>query len=245
MSVEAAAHISIPREDYKISIEVFEGPLDLLLYLIKKDELNIYDIPIAHITQSYFEYLRMMETLNIELASEFLVMAATLIRIKVRMLLPASADEEEDDVDPRADLVRQLVEYQQYKEAAELLKQNEDERLLEFNRPDRLGNPEVEYLVEVNMFELIEAFNNLLTSKKDDFVEIMGEEYTVESKEHEIRQIFKKQDVLNFLDLFNKAKAKMEAVAYFLALLELIKASYLRVVQSTQFSAIMIYKRKK
>lgn len=233
-------------EDYRVTIDVFEGPLDLLLYLIKKEELNIYDIPIAHITESYLEYLRMMKSLNIEIASEFLVMAATLIRIKVRMLLPAqTAEEDEDEEDPRAQLIQQLLEYKRFKEVAEELRIIEEQRLQEFQRPSIIEKEKrVEYLFEVNLFELLEAFNSLLEKKKEEFVEIEGESYTVEEKMTEIRKIFDKQDMMNFLDLFYRARSRLEAITYFLALLQLVRDGFLRVYQNKEFEAIMLYKLK-
>src|SRR5262245_43388069 len=180
--------------DYKVKLEVFEGPLDLLLYLIKKEEVDIYDIPIERITNQYMEYLTIMKLLNLEVAGEFLVMAATLMYIKSRMLLPVDQQvtdaEAEEGEDPRWELIRQLVEYKKFKDAALQLGKREEEQANIFVRAGDTGieaDKEVP-LAEVSIFDLINAFNDVLkkANAREDFREIMEEKFTVSDKIEEI-----------------------------------------------------------
>src|ERR1041384_6937521 len=218
--------------DYKVKLEVFEGPLDLLLYLIKKEEVDIYDIPIERITSQYMEYLTLMQMLNLEVAGEFLVMAATLMYIKSRMLLPVDQQvtdaEEEDGEDPRWELIRQLVEYKKFKDAALQLGQREEQQANIFVRS---GDPGIEMatpdipLAEVGIFDLINAFNDVLkkASAREDFREIVEEKFTVSDKIEEILYTLRDRTELLFSDLFAKATSRTEIVVTFLALLELIR----------------------
>ena len=147
---------------YKIKLEIFEGPLDLLLYLVKRDHLNIYDIPIASITEQYLKYIELMQLLDLNIAGEFLVMAATLLQIKSKMLLPAEEKPQEDSIDPREELVQHLLEYQRFKEVAETLRQMEQKRQDVFKRPkvDSGITPEKEVYFEASIFDLISAFSS-------------------------------------------------------------------------------------
>lgn len=230
--------------DYRISIDVFEGPLDLLLYLVKKEELNIYDIPITKITTAYIDYLQLMKNMNIEIAGEFILMAATLIRIKVRFLLPSSiSDDDRDEEDPRGKLIRQLLEYRRFKQASAELEVIAQRRAKEFGRPDiTYEEKKVEPLFELNLFELIEAFSSILAKKKDTFLEIIADEFNVQQKIKELNEIFSTHDMLNFLDIFYKAQTRLEAVTYFLAMLELVSIGALHIYQDRNFESIMIYK---
>ena len=198
--------------DYKVKLEVFEGPLDLLLYLIKKEEVDIYDIPIQRITTQYMEYLSLMQLLNLEVAGEFLVMAATLMYIKSRMLLPADQQvtdtEAEEGEDPRWELIRQLVEYKKFKDAARQLADREDEQARMF--PRRAGE-EVDAdaagavpLAEVSIFDLISAFNEVLkkASEREDFHEIIEERFTVSDKIEEILYTLRDCAEIVFNELF-------------------------------------------
>lgn len=238
--------------DYKVKLEVFEGPLDLLLYLIKKEEVDIYDIPIERITNQYMEYLALMQMLNLEVAGEFLVMAATLMYIKSRMLLPVEqqvtdADEEEGE-DPRWTLIRQLVEYKKFKDAAQQLAQREEETSRMFPRTvgDDIGI-EVEQtvpLAEVSIFDLIHAFNEVLkkTSAREDFREIIEEKFTVSDKIEEILYTLRDRTELVFRELFEQAGSRAEVVVTFLALLELIRLKRLKVRQTEAFGDIQVVK---
>lgn len=233
---------------YKVKLEVFEGPLDLLLYLIKKEELDIYDIPIAKITDQYLEYLEFMKLLDLSIAGEFLVMAATLIHIKSKMLLPPdeTPGEGEEEVDPRAELVQRLLEYKQFKEAASQLSQLEQHQKHFFARvgsgvdKDALEVPEPEYF-EASLFDLITAFTKVLKDvPKDVFHKVIKDEFTVSEKIHDILHMMVARPVMYFTDLFKAAKSKFEIITIFLAVLELIRLKEIVVRQSAPFSEIEI-----
>lgn len=236
-------------EDYKVRLEVFEGPLDLLLYLIKKDEVDIYDVSIDRIASQYLEYVDTFKMLNIELAGEFVVMAANLIYIKSRSLLPVHQqppEEEAEEDDPRWELIRQLIEYKKFKEAAEHLGFREVQREALFTRtpekPD-LTEPTPLMLGEVGIFDLINAFQKVLRrieSKKEDLREIFEENYTVTDKIEEILRITGTAPKVSFFSLFAAAASRTEIVVTFLALLELIRLKQLRVLQESPFSDIEI-----
>lgn len=233
---------------YKVKLEIFEGPLDLLLYLLKKEEVNIYDIPIAKITSQYLEYLNLMQLLDLKLAGEFLVVAATLMQIKSKMLLPPDEqdDEDQEEQDPRAELVRKLLEYRKFKEAANCLEEMETKEAQVFRRrvnPDSLGleQEEQEQYFEASLFDLISAFSKILkTIPKNEFLEIIKEEYTVEKKIHDLLHLLLIKPVLYFSKLFEKAKSKVEIITTFLAILELIRLKEIVIRQSSSFSEIQI-----
>jgi len=238
--------------DYKVKLEVFEGPLDLLLYLIKKDEVDIYDIPIEKITNQYMEYLALMQLLNLEVAGEFLVMAATLMYIKSRMLLPTDQQvtdaEVEEGEDPRWELIRQLVEYKKFKDAAAQLAEREDETSRMFPRTvgDDVGvevEPTVP-LAEVSIFDLINAFNEVLkkAGAREDFREIIEEKFSVSDKIEEILYTLRDRTELIFRELFEKAISRTEVVVTFLAMLELIRLKRLKVRQDSAFGEIRVIK---
>ena len=230
---------------YKVRLEIFEGPLDLLLYLIKKEELNIYDIPVAKITGQYLEYLDLMQLLDLRLAGEFLVMASTLMQIKSKMLLPPEerGPEELEEEDPRAELVRRLLEYKKFKEAAGRLEELERAQGLTFRRkisPTTFGAGEEEYF-EASLFDLISAFSKILkTIPKKEFLEIIRDEFTVEKKIHDLLHLLVVKPVIYFSKLFEKVKSKTEIIATFLALLELIRLKEIVVRQSQSFAEIQI-----
>ncbi len=242
--------------EYKVKLPIFEGPLDLLLYLIKKDELDIYNIPIERITRQYMEYLEAMHVLNIEVAGEFLVMAATLMLIKSRMLLPADqqVDEGEPDdeqLDPRWDLVRQLIEYKKFKDAAEDLLRREVEQEKIFPR----GGSELGFdlpksselnLGEASVFDLINAFNQVLKrfSQQEDLREIFEDQFTVSDKIDFILKLTATEPKTAFSRLFDGTASRGEVVVTFLALLELIRLKQLRILQSAPFAEIEIIRQK-
>jgi len=229
---------------YTVRLDMFEGPLDLLLHLIKKNKLNITDIPIALITEQYLETLKLMKVLNLEIAGEFLLMAATLLHIKSKMLLPASSEEEgEEEVDPRAELIRRLLEYQKYKEASQEL---EKRPLLDrdvFTRPasQEREEPEEEK-IEVNLFELLEAFRQVLERAKiEAFHEVTLEPITVEEKIQEILSILQKEKrSMAFQTLFPEQSSRSIIVITFLAILELVKTKAVRIFQAAPFETIRI-----
>ena len=230
--------------NYKIRLDVFEGPLDLLLYLIKKEELDIYDIPITRITTQYLETLNLMELLDLDIAGEFLVMAATLMQIKSKMLLPPDpAGEALEELDPRAELVRQLLEYKAFKEAAKNLRDFEGQRSQIFTR---FGvEPEIEGddspFLEVSLFDLISAFQLALKNlPRNDFHRVEKDEFTVAEKVHEIFHRLIKEPTIYFSHLFKSAKNRFEVITTFLAILELIRLKEVCVRQENYFAEIEI-----
>jgi segregation and condensation protein A len=233
--------------EYKVRLEIFEGPLDLLLYLIKRDEIDIYDISLERITQQYLEYLQAFKELNIDVAGEFVVMAANLIYLKSRSLLPADQQPPEEDVeedDPRWDLIRQLIEYKKFKEAAAQLQVRELEQERIFARiGDGLAPAAVPLsLGEVGIFQLINAFQNVLKrlDAKEDLREMFGEHFTVSDKIEWILQRIGAGDALRFSELFVRAASRVEIVVTFLALLELIRLKQVRAIQPNEFAEIEI-----
>ena len=236
-------------EDYNVELEVFEGPLDLLLYLIKKDEVEIYDIPIETVTTQYMEYLGLMRMLDLNIAGEFIVMAATLMMIKSRMLLPVEerqeGDEEEDDDDPRWELVRQLVEYKKFKDAASRLQEMELHQENVFGIGGRAIVMEADdpgvVLQDVSLFDLIAAFNEVLKNiGSDDIGVIEADHVTVAEKiDHLINQL-KQNRAITFAALFNNMASRAEIICTFLALLELARLRQVSVIQESSFDEIMI-----
>src|SRR5437870_914620 len=232
--------------DYKVKLDVFEGPLDLLLYLIKQDEIDIYDISLERITSQYLEYLQAFKELNIELAGEFIVMAANLIYLKSRSLLPVDQqppgeDAEEDD--PRWELIRQLIEYKKFKEAAADLHLRELEQAAIFSRGAPSASSENPlHLEEVGIFQLINAFQSVIKriESRQEVQEIFGERFSVSEKIDAILRRVATGAPLRFSDLFGAAVSRLEVVVTFLALLELIRLKQVRAVQKTIFEEIEI-----
>jgi segregation and condensation protein A len=230
---------------YKVQLPVFEGPLDLLLYLIMKEEINIYDIPIAKITDQYVEYLEVMQLLDLEIAGEFIVMAATLMHIKSKMLLPQETMEEEavEEQDPREELVRKLIEYKRFKEAASDLKEMRLQQSNSFTRTGMVQMPEngEERYFEASLFDLITAFGKVLKEvPKGQFYQVVKDEYTVSDKIHDILHMLVGSSKVLFSRLFKHARGKGEIVAIFLALLELVKLKEIVVRQQAAFGEIEI-----
>lgn len=236
---------------YKIKLDIFEGPLDLLLYLVKKDHLNIYDIPIAKVTEQYLGYLDLMQLLDLNIAGEFLVMSATLLQIKSKMLLPVdeTAQREEEEEDPREELVRRLLEYEKFKEIAETLRQREAEQKEVFKRPKAEIEKEIENNKEVyfeaSIFDLINAFSQALKDvPKEVFYEVIKDEFTVEEKIHTILHLLLVTPAARISELFSKAKNKIEIIVTFLAILELIRMREIVARQSEAFQDIEILRNK-
>jgi len=236
--------------DYKVKLEVFEGPLDLLLYLIKRDEVDIYDISIERITTQYLEYMDAFQVLNIDLAGEFIVMAANLLYIKSRTLLPKDlqmADEDAEEEDPRWELIRQLIEYKKFKEAASQLRNREALQEQLFPRfpavPD-LAAAEPLLIEEVGIFDLINAFQKILKRLEkqapENLREIFEENHTVSDKIDYLLQITGSAVPVRFEECFAEAASRSEIVVTFLALLELIRLKQLRVRQDGAFAEIWI-----
>ncbi|MBU1122266.1 MAG: segregation/condensation protein A [Candidatus Omnitrophota bacterium] len=228
----------------KIKLDIFEGPLDLLLYLIKKDHLDVSDIILTEVVDQYLQFLELMKLLDINLASEYLVMAANLINIKSKMLLPKSQIEEgvEED-DPRQELVRKLIEYEKFKQVADFLKTREVQRRKYFSRPAAVAQKSEGYL-EASIFDLISAFQTALKEvPKDIFFEVMKDEFTVEEKIHDITHLLLKNNKISLAEMISSGKNKIEVVVIFLAILELIKLREAVAVQEELFGPILIARR--
>lgn len=218
-----------------ISLPVFEGPLDLLLHLIKENKIDIYDIPIAMITKQYLEYLELMKELDLNIASEFLVMAATLIYIKSRMLLPKQEIYEEED--PRHELVEKLVEYQKFKKASQILKERYQIWSMAF--PRKTSKEEEFFLQELSIFDLLTAVKKLLEIPEPK-IYIPKEYIKVEDKIEEIMNILKIKKSIAFDELFKPRASKLEIIVTFLALLELLKLRVIKAYQERPFGKILI-----
>ena len=227
----------------RVRLDIFEGPLDLLLYLIKKEHLNIYDIPIAKVIEQYLQFLELMKLLDINLASEYLVTAANLISIKSKMILPREEESQEEEEDPRDELVRKLLEYEKFKEAAEFLRDKEIERNRYFKRP-ALDSEPGEVYIEASIFDLISAFKSALKEiPKDIFFEVVKDEFTVEDKIHDLLHLLLVKEKVSLEELFSSAKSKLEIVVTFLAILELIKLKEIAAIQEELFGSILIARR--
>ena len=234
--------------DYKVRLEVFEGPLDLLLFLIKRDEIDIYDISLERITRQYLDYLQTFKELKIDVAGEFVVMAANLIYLKSRSLLPVDQQPPEEDAeedDPRWELIRQLIEYKKFKEAAAQLHARELEQEAVFTRDEGPAESPEEgplRLGEVGIFQLINAFQNVIkrVEAREDLREIFGEHFTVSDKIDLILQRVAGDARLRFSDLFGTIASRVEIVVTFLALLELIRLKQIRATQPNAFGEIEI-----
>jgi segregation and condensation protein A len=238
-------------DDYKINLEVFEGPLDLLLYLIRRDEVDIYDIPIERITSQYLEYLDVMRMLDLNIAGEFLVMAATLMMIKSRMLLPVEAriaeEASEDDwVDPRLDLVRQLIEYKKFKDAAALLLERESMQGEVFGysgeNPAFVHPADDEQLLgDIGLFDLLTAFRDVLSrTPMEPLGHLEPIRWSVPDKMEAIITLTRRQGAVAFSKLFHGGSHRGEIIITFLALLELLRLRQVTMQQNEAFLEIMI-----
>jgi segregation and condensation protein A len=236
-------------EGYPVRLEHFEGPLDLLLHLIKRHELSIYDIPITTITKQYLEYIDLMQEMNLDVAGEFLVMAATLIHIKSRMLLPRVDPTQEDpEEDPREALVRRLLEHQKFKAAAELLHERETLRSAQWTRPDgpiaEIAGEAPEPEIEVDLFSLISAFRNVVErAKQRPKMYLPSEQIAIEDRIEQLMARLSETEACGFEDLFSDVESRAGLIVTFLALLEMIRLKLVRVFQAGVVGPIRIYKR--
>jgi segregation and condensation protein A len=232
---------------YEIKLDIFEGPLDLLLYLIRKNEIDIYDIPIALITRQYLEYIEMLRSFNLDLAGEFLVLAATLIHIKSRLLLPVeedpSAPEEED---PRAELVKQLLEYQAFKEAAlqldcrPVLERDVFTRLCPASEPANPEDPEI--FVEMDVFDLVKAFQQMVARlDRTERIEIDAEKMSLADRINEIMELLREHKHLTFTDLLAERTDRRWILYTFLAVLELMKLRMIKAYQGESYGVIRLF----
>ncbi len=241
-----------PELPLKVKLEIFEGPLDLLLHLIKKNEIDIYDIPITVITQQYLEYLEMMKSLNLDVAGEFLLMAATLLHIKSKMLLPPSEEpageeeKEEGAEDPRAELVRRLLEYQRFKEAGWDLAQgfllDREVFARKFFAEKFLEGSEEALAGEATLFDLLEAMKKILQGiPPEEFQEISLDHLNIKEKIHRIMEYLWEKESLTFGELFTPTSQRGEIIVTFLALLELLRLRMIKVYQAESFGMIRIF----
>ncbi len=236
---------------YKLKLDIFEGPLDLLLYLIKKNDLDITDIPIRDITEQYLQYIEMMKLLDLDVIGDFLVMAATLMQIKSKMLLPPDPTQPSEAEDPRDELVKRLQEYQTFKEIAQALK---DKELRQRDFYPRLIDEEIlkqrqdeakEIYFEATLFDLITALTEALKKLPEETLhEIIKEEFTVEQKIHDILHTLLNQSRIIINQIFTKCRSKLEVIVTFLAVLELIRLKEIRVLQKNVFGEIEVSRNK-
>ena len=233
---------------YKIQLQNFEGPLDLLLFFIKRDELDIYDIPISYITNEFIKYLDMIESLDLEAAGDFILMASTLMQIKARMLLPKEIDEKGEEIDPRADLVAALLEYKRYKEMSEELSLNEsNQRKLSFRgnfSADVKENPEElnTLLKNITIYDLMRAFKKVLSERPVGVVhEIERINFTIDEQMNFILNKVSGDRELSFIELVRNMNEKLRIIVTFIALLELIKMGQIGLKETFNFNDFVIY----
>jgi len=250
-SSSSAADFESSPEAYSVKLDTFEGPLDLLIHLIKKNEVSIYDIPIASITKQYLDYVEMMQELDLDTVGEFLVMAATLIHIKSKMLLPrADPTEDEPEEDPREALVRRLLEHQKFKAAAELLHERAVLRGAQWIRSDasiaEIAGDEYAYEpeLEVDLFSLLAAFRGVLErARQRPRVLLPAQQISVERRIEQLLEMLSETEACGFEDLFATDDSRGGMIVTFLALLEMIRLKLIRVFQTQQFGPIRVYKR--
>lgn len=228
---------------YTIRIEAFEGPFDLLLFFIERDELDIYDIPIAKIADDFLGYVHTMENLNIDMASEFILVAATLMRIKAKMLIPRKeVDEQGNEIDPREELIQRLIEYKSYKEVTEELRRKEESRSMSFPR----GNVQVELaalaeealadaeLESLTLYKLLQAFKRVMDrleeAKRNPVHTIVQYTFTIQEEQSQIVNKLVQKPRLDFIDVFATCESRIHAIVTFLALLEMINNQVVRIL---------------
>jgi segregation and condensation protein A len=241
---------TLPEDAPRIQVLDFDGPLDLLLFLIRRNRIDIHDIPIAPITRQYTEYLELMQELNLDVAGEFMVMAATLIHIKSKMLVPVNPSEaeggDEEVVDPRDELVQRLLEFQRYKEAAGVLHQKGVIRAATWTRPDSVlprFDDAGEEMLEAGLFDLIAAFKELLERRKTLLAhEVEATGKRIEDRIQELLELIKEGESLEFLELFRAQETKADMIVTFLALLELIRLKLVKVYQRGMFGEIRVFR---
>jgi len=237
-----------PQHYYQIALPIFEGPMDLLLHLIRENKLDIYDIPIAHITRQYLETLELMKELNLEVAGEFLVVAATLIQIKSRMLLPPDEAADGETVDPRKELVERLLEYERFREVTPELRDREELWRQVFSRPPFEDEREVPaepaeedpVLFDVGLFDLLSAFRSLLEKAPAEMVEITRETLTVKDRIGHILDKMELRENMRFEELFAEVFSRRQFIVTFLALLEVLRLGLLRVYQERNLASIWV-----
>lgn len=235
-------------QEYKIKLEIFEGPMDLLLHLIEKNELDIYDIPIAKITEQYLDYLKAWEEFNIDIASEFLVMAATLLQIKSRILLPTPLEDtamEDESDDPRQELIDRLLEYRKFKQMAGLMEGMEEDRLRYFSRLPQVFHEQVLLPDGLKLDDLLAAFAAVWESQEPTYALVDHEEFSVQDKMYDILHLLRRNnDSVEFSRVFIRAGTRSEMIVSFLALLELMRMKRVNIRQEKSFAPIYLILRR-
>lgn len=233
---------------YKIKLSHFEGPLDLLLFFIRRDELDIYDIPISRITKEFMEYLHLLEQLDLEVAGDFILMAATLMQIKVKMLLPREVDAKGEEIDPRADLVKALLEYKRYKEVSEemgFLEATQRKYSYRENFESDFKETATDYtalLKNITLYDLLKAIKNVLLDKpKEPVHQIKKFNVTIEEQMDFITERLKINNEINFVELISEMKEKLRIIVTFIAALEMIKMGRLGLRETKKFNEFTIY----
>lgn len=233
--------ILAPTDNYTVQIEVFEGPLDLLLHLIRKQEVDVYDIPIAKITDQYLRYVQVMKDLNVNVAGEFIAMAATLIHIKSQLLLPSDPTVVEEEADPREQLVQRLLEHEKFKRAANMLHELETVELSVWSRGENEFEEEEQEAVSATVYDMIHAFHEVVERYKEQIVvEVDHDPVTVEEKIIEIRNLLKVQSEILFSFFFQHKISKLHLAVTLVALLELAKSKEIQLLQKGVFKDIRI-----
>jgi segregation and condensation protein A len=228
-------------ESYKVNLPAFEGPLDLLLHLIRKNDVQVTDIPIAEILEQYVEYLGLLQELNIDLAGEFILMAAELTHIKSKMLLPDASEDEDEGEDPRADLARRLLEYQRFKEAASTLGRRPLLNREVFVRPHIASEEEEEENLEADAFKLLLAFQQILkTLKPEQYHEVVVERLSVTERIYELLEKLKANPQSTFEALFEGQFTKSQCIVTFLAILEMARLKLIKVFQASAEAPIRV-----
>ena len=233
---------------YKINLSTFEGPLDLLLFFIKRDELDIYDIPISDITSEFMEYLELMERLDLEIAGDFILMASTLMQIKAKMLLPKEKNEKGEEIDPRMDLVNALLEYKRYKEMSEELSiQEMQQRRIKY-RGNYIGDEKKDpdeldtLLKNISIYDLIKAFKKAMETPPEEHVhQIERFNVTIEEQINDVLEKTASGKEVPFVELIKGMVEKLRIVVTFIALLELVKMGKVGLKESTEFNDFVIY----
>ncbi|PID59527.1 MAG: segregation/condensation protein A [Ignavibacteriae bacterium] len=233
---------------YRIKLNTFEGPLDLLLFFIRRDELDIYDIPISKITKEFIEYLHLLEQLDLEIAGDFLLMAATLMQIKVRMLLPREVDEKGEEIDPRTDLVNALIEYKRYKEMTDEFSYLEANQMKiyyrgNYEKDEKENLPDLDIVLKnITLYDLIKSFQSAIAEKPKEIIhEVKKLNVSIDDQIIYIKNMIKKENKLNFIKLVKGITEKMKVVITFIALLELIKMGEVGLRESQNFNDFEIY----
>jgi segregation and condensation protein A len=232
---------------YKIKLDQFEGPLDLLLFFIKRDELNIYDIPISRITSEFLEYVNLIKLMDLEVAGDFILMASTLMHIKVRMLLPREVDEHGEEIDPRADLIKALLEYKKYKEVADdLVFFESNQRKVNFrgnfSKDSSETPPEYDILLKnISIFDLAKAFKKAIEGVKSVPVhEVKKLNVSIDEMIEVILERLQQIGEIHFMSLIHGMNEKLRIVVTFIALLELAKMQLISIKESTEFNDFVI-----